>query len=470
MKTFIDLHCHPSLKPFSLACPGIINSADPSVRNSIWYDDPPTNKDKRLNRSLTVTRFSQANFTELHQGNFRVVVVSLYPIEKGFFNSLTGTGRFADWLYNFTTGTGLKKVDFIQRNLDDFNELTCEYEFYKQLDDHELTIYGKKVRYRLVSDYNDIALNLNGSDDVISVVLSFEGANLLSNDNSRPPDPDVILANIEKIKHWQHPPFFISLCHHFYNHFAGHARSFSGITRLLIDQEEGLDTGITPLGIEIIHSLLRKTNGRRIYIDIKHMSRPMRLAYYNILESLYRDEKIPIIVSHGALNGHPRLNDFNGKTNNGLFNGDDINFFDDEIIRIARSEGIFGLQIDKRRITNRNERRKIRFFSLTRKKKFRRWNMLVWNQIRYVADLLDSNGLPAWDIMCIGTDFDGVVSPIDGYWTSTEIKHLYGNLLEYADDYLHNKTFMLQTNNIPSGKIMDKIFFENTMMFLSKYF
>ena len=96
--------------------------------------------------------------------------------------------------------------------------------------------------------------------------------------------------------------------------------------------------------------------------------------------------------------------------------------------------------------------------------------MLLWNQIRYVADLLDSNGLPAWDIMCIGTDFDGVVSPIDGYWTSSELKHLYENLLEFTDDYLRQKAFRLQSNNISSEKIMDKIFSENAMMFLSKYF
>ena len=75
-----------------------------------------------------------------------------------------------------------------------------------------------------------------------------------------------------------------------------------------------------------------------MYIDIKHMSRAVRLAFYNILETRYTDEKIPIIVSHGAVNGYPGLTNYNGKVKNGLFNGDDINFFDDEIIRIARSE------------------------------------------------------------------------------------------------------------------------------------
>ena len=470
MKTYIDFHCHPSLKPFGQACPGITNNPDASIKNSIWHDDPPTGQDKRLNRSLTVTRFSQSNFTELYRGNFRVVVVSLYPVEKAFFTSRTGTGWFADRLYDLTTGIGIKKVNYIQRNRNDFNEVNCEYEFYKQLDNHELTIYGNKVRYRLVSDYNDICLNLNGQDNAISVVLSFEGANLFTTDNSRPPDPAIILSNIDKVKNWQHPPFFISLCHHFYNHLAGHARSLRGITRLLIDQTEGLDTGITPLGIEVIHRLLGRANGRRIYIDIKHMSRAVRLAFYRILDNDYSKDKIPIIVSHGAVNGYPSLSDPDRKEKNGLFNGEDINFYDDEIIRIARSEGIFGLQIDKRRITNRSVQRRIRFLCFTRKKKFRRWNMLVWNQISYIADLLDSNGLPAWDIICIGTDFDGVVSPIDGYWTSSEIQHLHTNLIEFADEYLRHKIFRLPSNNISSVKILNKIFSENALTFLSEYY
>ena len=470
MKTYIDLHCHPSMKPFGQASPGISNNHDASLKNSIWHDDPPTNHDKRLNRSLTVTRFSQSNFTELYQGNFRVVVVSLNPIEKGFFTSRTGTGRFADRLYDFTTGISAKKVNFVQRNKDDFNELNCEYEYFKQLDNAELIIYGKKVRYRLTSDYNDIVNNLSGPNNIISVVLSFEGANLFSNDNSQLPDPQTVFSNIDKVKNWHHPPVFVSLCHHFYNHLAGHARSFRGLTRLLIDQTPGLNTDITPLGRGVVHRLLDKTPGRRIYIDIKHMSRKARSAYYTMLETDYLNEKIPVIASHGAVSGYPRLADSPQKEKNGLFNGVDINFCDDEIIKIAASGGIFGLQIDKRRITNRCEQRKIKFFSLSGSAKLKRWNSLVWNQIRHIADLLDSNGLPAWDIICIGTDFDGVVSPIDGYWTSSEIQHLHTNLIEFADEYLRHKIFRLPSNNISSVKILNKIFSENALTFLSEYY
>jgi microsomal dipeptidase-like Zn-dependent dipeptidase len=239
----------------------------------------------------------------------------------------------------------------------------------------------------------------------------------------------------------------------------------------MIDQRPGMDSEITPLGIETIRRLLDKNSGRRILIDIKHMSRQVRLAYYNMLETELSGENIPVVVSHGAVNGYPRLDDnaSNHRKRNGLFNGEDINIFDDEIIRVARSGGIFGLQIDRRRITNRWEQWKIKLFHVTKKSKLRRWNMLLWNQIRYIADLLDSNGLPAWDIVCLGTDYDGMVSPIEEYSTSCEIQNLYRNLQYFADDYLRNKNFIIPANRITSTGLLDKVFSENALRFLANY-
>ncbi len=153
MDRFIDIHCHPSLKPFGKACPGNTNNTDASLPDSIWHNDPPTAWDKILNRSLKVTRFSQSSFTDLHLGKFKIVVVALYPIEKGFFSGRIGTRDFADIIYNFPAGIGRKKVDFIQENDDDFSELNCEYDYYRQLDDIPIKIYGKDVRYRLTSNF-----------------------------------------------------------------------------------------------------------------------------------------------------------------------------------------------------------------------------------------------------------------------------------------------------------------------------
>jgi Membrane dipeptidase (Peptidase family M19) len=472
---YVDIHCHSSMKPFCQACPGNTNSEDASLINSIWHDDPPTDRNIRQNKALSVTRFSQANFTSLFQGNFKVVVVALNPPEKGFFPKFETRPyktQFRNFLDDFVTGIGIKKIIFIQKNKDDFNELNCEYDFYKQLNGIVLTIYGKKVCYKLTSKYSDIENNVNSKDDIISVVLSIEGANLFSNNNSIPPPPGMILSNIDKVKRWDHPPFFVTFCHHFYNYLAGHASSLPDFIKKKVDESTGLDTDIVPDGIVVIKHLLSTTNGRRIYIDIKHMSRKSRYTYYQILENDYRNEKIPIIVSHGALNGYPVLDPAGPtpKERNGLFNGRDINFYDDEIVRIAKSGGIFGLQMDKRLITNKCEKRKIKYLCWSKKKQLKRWMRLVWNQIRHIADLLDNNNLPAWDIICLGTDFDGIIDPVDRYWTSAELRCMYKDLLDYADEYVAHKSFRIATSHIAPKDILEKVFSKNAINFLKKYY
>jgi microsomal dipeptidase-like Zn-dependent dipeptidase len=283
------------------------------------------------------------------------------------------------------------------------------------------------------------------------------------------------LQNIDEVKTWSHLPLFISLAHHFYNEFGGHARSLSGCTGKVIDQSFGLNTGITPLGKRVIYRLLNSTNGRRIYIDIKHMSRWLRMDYYGLLETTYREEDIPIIVSHGALNGYPSVYDDNcpNEDEHGPFWGRDINFYDDEILKIARSNGIFALQLDDRVISNKNERCKIDKFFYTREKKLRLRARLVWNHIQHIAELLDSNGLDAWGTTAIGTDFDGIVDPPFGYWTSEHLLVMYAHLLEYTRIYMQpgNNALQRPANRSSSpDQIMNRIFSENAMNFLSTYY
>jgi microsomal dipeptidase-like Zn-dependent dipeptidase len=453
------------MRPFGQACPGIINNADPSHKNSIWHDDPPTRLDRRLNTFPSVTLFSQSDFTSLSKGNFKVIIAALNPIEKGFFKAKPDDR--SDNLYNIVSGIGLRKINFIQENVDDFSELNCEYDFFRQLDNVPVNIYGEMNMYRLTSSWQDVKTNLEDQNKVISVIISIEGAYLFNNNNSLPPDLPTVLANVDKVKAWQHPPLYVTFCHHFYNHLAGHARSLPSFLKKRCSQEEGIDTGMEQSGKAVIRQLLSKTNGKRIYIDVKHMSRKTRMAYYDMLQNEFRGEDIPIIVSHGAVNGYPELNAAaaSPEERNGLVNGRDINFYDDEIVRIARSKGIFGLQIDTRQVTNKWQKNKIKWFGLTKERKYNKWIALVWNQIRYVAELLERNGLPAWDTLCLGTDYDGNVTPIPGLWTSAHLNKLYKALIPLIEDYLIGKQSTYTAN-----QILDKIFSGNTIEFLKKYY
>jgi microsomal dipeptidase-like Zn-dependent dipeptidase len=235
----------------------------------------------------------------------------------------------------------------------------------------------------------------------------------------------------------------------------------------LLDQKTGVNTGITPLGWKVIEKLLSK----RIYIDIKHMSRQSRREYYKLLaKPEYRN--IPLIVSHGAVNGRPTIqNNEEHDEENDKFNGGDINFYDDEIVLLAQSNGLFCIQLDERRVVSKSERIKTNDIILPKKKLEARAGF-IWNQIEHIARVLDSAQLNAWDSMCIGSDYDGIVDPLNGFWTAKEFKKLRFYLLKHAESFATSANFQFKNpaNIISPQAIIDKIFYENSLNFLKNFY
>jgi hypothetical protein len=107
--------------------------------------------------------------------------------------------------------------------------------------------------------------------------VSIEGAHSLGCGIDNNADFDSLNNSITTIKSWEYPPFFITFAHHFYNELCGQAESLTSLLKKLADQSDGLNTGFTPLGEQVLRSLLDTSNGKRILIDVKHMSQKYRL-------------------------------------------------------------------------------------------------------------------------------------------------------------------------------------------------
>lgn len=91
--------------------------------------------------------------------------------------------------------------------------------------------------------------------------------------------------------------------HHFDNEMVGHAKSLHGIASKIIDQSKGMNDGFNELGWKVLRKFLDNSEGKRVLIDLKHLSVKARLEYYQFLENEYTNEIIPLIVSRGAVNG-----------------------------------------------------------------------------------------------------------------------------------------------------------------------
>lgn len=480
--SYIDLHCHPSLKPYGKSFkykPPKQNRLNRGRKNSIWHYSPPNFLERQVNKILTLTKFTQSDLTGLAKANCNIVVISLYPFEKHFLKEkILGFKFISDLLVNLAAGVSQKRIDNLRNHNSYFQDLQDEYAYYMQLHNMAQIIDGITYTYRMVNSYADIENNINSSTSdrkIISLVPSIEGAHAFETGLDRDKDTaneNTVLSHIESVKNWEHKPFFITLAHHFYNEICGHARSIN-IGLIKKQQSRGLDTDISDLGFKVINQLLNNTQGKRILIDVKHMSTASRKTYYQLLDSKYASEHIPIIVSHGAVNGKRSITErkISDSKLSKEFSDIDINFYDSELLRIAKSKGIFGLQLDERRIASKKAIRNSRIYWPSKKRRYRNKSELIWNQIQHVAELMDKNGLFCWETLAIGSDFDGIVNPIKGLWTAENIKDIKPYLIEKAQDYLDKNSTDLQVQNqITAQEIIDRLLFINADDFLKRNF
>jgi microsomal dipeptidase-like Zn-dependent dipeptidase len=475
---FIDLHCHPAMKPFgkSFKTNKGENNTNRRTPNSIWHYDPPTVIDKALNIAVSLTKFTQADFATLAYGGTHVVIISLYPPEKGWVLDKLGNSLPADSLKNLVMGVGQDRIDYLQRMPDYFTDLEMEYDFYRQLDGKEMNIEGEKCRYRIVSGFDEIEQDKGNGIKTIYVILTIEGANVFNTGlkaMGRKTIETEVLKNIDKVKKWDKRLFFMGLTHHFYNEICGHATSLTSLSKISADQSEGLNTGFTDLGRKVLRRLLDKSNGRRILIDVKHMSVLARNQYYEILKNEYAIENIPLIVSHGAVNGFrsAQARVIDNQNTYGKFQEEDINFFDDEIIKVALSGGIFGIQLDERRVGSKTELKKTKG-NMNRRDMLFYKSRLIWNQIQHIAETLDKTNLYAWGIQSVGSDFDGMINPINGYWTAEQMPLLESNLEKHAFNYFNSPLAanLKPFNKVNPGEVIDRFMHDNAYGFIQRNF
>jgi len=485
MKNFIDLHCHPALKPYGKSFkikgtdPTKRNNKNPNKENSVWNSLKPKVFRKALNVVFRLTKFKQADFNTVIKGKGKVLVVSLYPMEKGMVihdnkKKAKLSGRITR---NLATGISMDRIKHLQNMPDYFDDLSNEYKYYEQLHNTEVLINGVKKKYKLVKNYSEI--DFNSSKAILYVIISIEGCHVFNTGLKLVSKPKAnekeVIDNIKKVKKWDYRPFFVGLAHHFDNELCGHAESLSGIVKSLINQEADKNQGLTSLGEKVILELLDNTNNKRIHIDLKHMNPKSRYEYYEFLKSNF-NETIPLIVSHGAVNGRLEPKTHNRVWKRG-FNSDGINFYLDEIQKIERSKGIFGIQLDERRILSKRTAKSIYTNAkktMTKKGRplLRKQTFYIWRQIECIGVYLNTLNRNAWNIQSLGTDFDGIIDPLNGIWTAKELKEIYPYLVNHAQDFLNSPRSkkLSPKNQLSAHEIIDKFMFENAKNFLEDHF
>lgn len=521
---FIDFHVHPTLKAFRQKR----NFWDTLTFDKKIYKKLPWIIQKSV-QEIAVD--SQSNLKKVNIARIKCSILSLVCIEKQYFD-INRKNVLLNLLlkpkhhkYLAQTLLGLYEQDAIAelaitKNPDSpvnyWDELQEQYAF---MTDETYNTYRDR-KMVIVKDY-DMYNTLKYDESIVRMVISIEGANALLNYpsygylNSIQQDDTLLRAqlsaNISALKSWgggDHAPFFITICHFFWNHFSGHSKSLGPQKGVLfknkqwnislvpgmenmIRQEVGLDEGITALGWLLIELLLDKTNGKRILIDTKHMSLKARLEYYEYIEKkALEGDQIPIINSHAAVNGVHKYADSVhypdvAKTDvYERFSRWSINLYDEEIIQIHKSGGIIAVMLHEKRLPGAavvqrlNQLKKRRY---QKKLKATYISLMMGNIFQIVAVI---NHPSAWDIIAIGTDLDGLVDAFDNYDNIFEYLDIINDIQSYLNDipnnnviYKNNVQHLLTVEemkrlmfNISPMELAEKIAYHNAEQFMKKYF
>jgi hypothetical protein len=327
-------------------------------------------------------------------------------------------------------------------------------------------------------------------------------------------------ADSDSGKVWQHPPLLMNLTHAFDNGLCGQAQALSGMMRDIFEYDEpyephdqgpnfsvGLHKGITPLGERVILRMLnldaesaaRPNPGRSIIPDIKHMSLPARQRYYEILDQANAgrpvDKRIPVVMSHAGVTGtaFPTPADLNGRTLEQYLHGTDvddayknaegfnpwsINLYNEELVRIHETRGLIGLIMEERILGGKKKIKKLKAALEGRaglKNPFRGYTKtgmctkLLTDQIFHVVDTVFRSATtvaPAqvWDVLCIGSDFDGQINPVDYITEATDFPQMKTELIRQLGEPRFVPFYAGQTPE----QLADKICQENVVGFLER--
>lgn len=433
--------------------------------------------------------YSQMDLVKCWNANLRLTFNSLYPLERQFVKGMkleVGEDKWFKFLVAFATSHHLPIRDFIQvaymripdkvvdyfqsPDYDYWESLNREMEFVtmdsgKLIRKNEIHVPGKIIgefkaatkrarlfpqeyvatnaTYRIPESKVELEASL-ANDQEITMVLTIEGAHALGTDKIN--SIEDISDRIQFIKNvWKYPIFFISFAHHFDNKLCGHAHSIPDTGKLLLNQRDKMNGGFNNNGRKIIKELLginpdfEKVDdfGYRILIDVKHMSARSRKEYYSLVDKcLKNDDRIPVIASHCGYSGIPSLDkhielenqekdDYCDET--GLFNAWNINMCDEDIEMIVKTRGLFGLSFDQR------------ILGITKKDKETRRNgvQLIWENIEGIIlsaynnpNLNEFEKPQIWNSITIGTDFEGLIDPVNPYPSALEFE-LFGNNLVF---------------------------------------
>ncbi len=453
----IDIHAHPTFRPFAFQQVGITDKA------SLRY------KSGRFS-NFGIANYNQTDLFDLQYGNVKIIFANLYSFEQEWVMP----EHLSQPVTNIIASTYLdlpeSRINQVRsKDYNYFDQLQKEYQFLEE------QVKIQQPPYAILPK-TQTELKENLDKNKIIFIPAVEGGHSFISGNAatirQGIDADSIIKNIKLFKE-QAPLFYVTLAHHFNNGFIQHAYSIYGQGEGLFDQSQMPDKAITQAGWRIIKCLLSISDEcqdtRKVYLDIKHTGILARKKIYKFIDEInsYSETKIPIIYSHAAFSGVDKLDQlFEISITGGYYHGFkayEINLATEDLWAIYKSKGLIGLILDEKKLG------RMGLWNFIFGGKYKWIRMLLRNLLEMVERLIKQYDADkdVWDIFALGSDFDGLINPLNRYPTA----RYYQKLVEEFNEALSvSRRFKKYNFGYKPIDITRKIFWQNALDFTLKHF
>ena len=454
-KPFIDIHVNTSKKPFNSRSIGLQYGLWEPMFHECGYEDQRS-KTAMQNIGMIVPKQSQSHLEALVKGNTRIACLNLSPIEQPFIGTNSAlTDKNKKMTISCVSGVNANQLFLRRKEIDYFKDLVENLNFIERFEDKPYMINGFEYQFSLIRNQKQLE-EIAANSDRVGMVLTVEGGHALGHSiyiNDKITNLEeyktLVLENVERLKgsrplidgsdiYLDVPILWISLAKSYINGLGGNANSLSKAQQGIYAKADGLNTKETKLGIDVIERLISKEKGRRILIDIKHMSLDFRTRYYKTIErSEILGDGIPVVCSHCGISGLPKKNalyrkrDEDSKNNNYYLNHWQQNLSSEDIGKIYLSKGLIGITLDKTVLGGQTALTQIsETLPNTVQKRDACVKLLMANIFTVIQTI---NDVAAWDHIAIGSDFDEMTEPLDPYQTSEDLPHLAVDIQRFLE-------------------------------------
>jgi microsomal dipeptidase-like Zn-dependent dipeptidase len=464
INTYVDIHVNTSKKPY--------NSRSILGKYNLWetiFHECGIERSTQVMQlvGIDAPKHSQGNLERLLKGNTRLFCMPLSPLEQRFVNSsslLTNRNKQATIACIY--GVEANQLFLRRDEIDYFQDLVQNLTYVKRYENTEYYVNGIPYTFKIVRSTADLK-EINSSENLIGAVMTIEGGHAFGhsiyiNDKITHLKEyrELIIQNIDRLKGalpfsnnsdelLDIPILWVSLAKNYANGLGGTSNSFSRNMQTIFTRPTSINDRETALGIAVIDRLITKNKGRRILIDIKHMSLAFRSRYYKAVErSSILGDNIPIVCSHTGISGLKRKSslykkrDDDSKNLNSYLNHWQQNLSNEDVFKIVKSKGLIGITLDKTVLAGGLALQEIEMtFPNTVQRRTACVKLLMANMftvIKVLAEKADPRKKNqtcrgAWSSICIGSDFDEMLVPLDPYKSAEDLPDLARDLQQFLE-------------------------------------